>query len=83
MSGKLTRAIIVSPNSERELPNGGPVVIGNTLKIVYGIETEKERGTKVTVDKKGAVAIGMGGAIANSTPFKGGTADKWLVVYVN
>ncbi len=83
MSGKLTRAIIVSPNTERELPNGGPVVIGNTLKTVYGIETEKELGTKVTVAKGGAVAIATGGAIANTTAFKGGTDDKWVTVYVN
>ncbi|MGO4840584.1 hypothetical protein AB4144_50880, partial [Rhizobiaceae sp. 2RAB30] len=83
MSGKLTQAIIVSPNTEQDLPNGGPVVIGNTLKTVYGIETEKMLGTKVTVDKKGRVTIGNGGQIANCTGLQGGADDNWVVVYVN
>jgi hypothetical protein len=81
--GDVTRAVFISPNTERELPNGGPTLIRNTLDILYGIKSDREVGTKVRLKKDGEVEWASGGQYDQRHEFTGGTDTHWCVKIIN
>lgn len=83
MPGQIEQSIIVSPNTEKEFPNGGPTLVRNTLEILYGVKTERALGNTIKISSiNGQVDVSSGSLAEDKISRPNGGSEKAWQLHV-
>jgi hypothetical protein len=83
MVGAIAQVVIVSPDTETEMPNGGPTLINNTLNILYGLQTNRVLGNAVIVDAATGTVTPRNNALLPNQYTEidwGDTTQNWVIM---